>query len=179
MSTGVQSVEDTLNVKKNVGENPVKRTIAKLRHPMRALISDSAAESTLDQSQDQNQEPHVATGEYATSASHAVIKEAAEYMQSPEGETALTKISICLARVVRENAVSLLKSTELKETFRMNGRETVYGAWQTLEEKLGAGLEKLPKVVTVAILPVSAVFVGLFMLGLLLALWRFALFGLS
>ncbi|CAM6095315.1 unnamed protein product [Calypogeia fissa] len=177
MSTGVQGMEGTLNVKKNVGENPVKRTIAKVRHPWRAQVSESAAESALDQSQ--SEEPHPATGEYSASACHAVIKEVVEYMQGPEGEAALTKISTYLARVVRENAVDLIKSTELKETLRMNGRETACGAWQGIEEKLGAGLEKLPKVVTGAILPVSAVFVGLFMLGLLLALWRFALFGLS
>lgn len=178
MDSAAHSVADAMNVKKNVSKNPLKRTIAKMRHPMRAQIADVTAGKTLSNASNPNEEVHITTGEYATSAGHAVVKECATYLVGPEGEAALKKIFECQAHVVYDLALQLLVSDEIKAASHMAGREIVSGSSEGLETRLSSQWEKLPKFVTVSILPLIAVFGGLFMLGLLLALWRFALFGL-
>lgn len=175
MSSTVQSGADTLNVKKNVADNPVKRTVAKLRHPMRAGVSPAAAEKSLDTDVDQGDEVHATTGEYATSATHAVSKAVGEYLEGAEGQAVLRKVFGCLAGAV---GADLLQTDEFQATSRMAGRELVLGVSEGLELKLSTPFEKLPRGITVSVLPIIAVFLGLFLLGLLLALWRFALFGL-
>lgn len=179
MSSAKQTVADTLNTKKNVRENPVKRTIAKLRHPARAAVSDSAAEAVYSVDSSNREEQHIVTGEYATSAGHAVTKEFFTYLQSDEGEDSLRKICRPLLSVARDDvARELLVSDELKTAFTTAGRQMVIGSAESLDSNVRTQWEKLPPFVTLSILPVIAIFGSMFMLGLLLALWRFALFGL-
>lgn len=178
MST-TTTLGEAVNFKKNVGENPVKRTFAKIRHPVRAGISGKTAERAQDEEVDDEGEQHQTTEDYAGSLGRGIVKEALHYCNSQDGDENLRQMYGTISEVVSEVTNQFLVSDELKKVTHMAGQELVGGVSEGLAMTLVPYWQKVPTALTAPILLLVSIFVGLFSLGLLLALWRFSLFGLQ
>jgi hypothetical protein len=170
----MSNLGEAMNMKKNVGESPVKRTFAKLRHPTKAVISSDSATAAQDGEVDDTDVQHEITEQYASTLGQGLIEGILHYMTTEDAGANVRELSGNITEVFGESLIS----GELRKVVRLAGQEIVGGV---SEGMFGAFIpygRKVPKAVTAPVLLLVSLFGGLFFLGLLLALWRFALFGL-
>ena len=166
---------------------PVKRTMAKLKNTtgmaheakdMKETYSDvveeSAAAPQQQQEGDGKPHPHPKVEDMVNTIGFSLIQEMLQYLKSPDGEAALEAILTTQSKV----AARLATSSSTLGASRIAAQEFVAGSYEGVQRKMTEIVHKVPpRVRSVGLLFVSC-YCGMLAVGLLISLWRFALFGL-
>jgi hypothetical protein len=117
---------------------------------------------------------HGRTEGYTASVLHAAMVQAFKELASDDNMAVLTEI------VVQQSAnVARQSVTEVgRKGARITAQEAFTGSYDAVERKWKEWWEHVPQSTTYALMAV-AVYIGLLALGLLLAIWRFSMWGLA
>ncbi|KAL3161169.1 hypothetical protein ABBQ38_009538 [Trebouxia sp. C0009 RCD-2024] len=116
---------------------------------------------------------HSMTEDYASAGAHAVVSQIFRELTDRRNMQALTGLILEQAGNVARQATT----EEGRKGSRISAQEAVVGSYDAVERKWKEWWEHLPRSVVPMMLG-AGIFVGMLLMGLLLALWRFALFGL-
>jgi hypothetical protein len=163
---------------------PVKRTMAKLKNTtgmaheakdMKETYSDVVEDSAQQQQEvDGKPRPHPKVEDMVNTIGFSLIQEMLQYLRSPDGEAALEAILTTQSKV----AARLATSSSTLGASRIAAQEFVAGSYEGAQRKVTELVHKVPpNVRSVGLLFVSC-YIGMLAVGLLISLWRFALFGL-
>lgn len=120
------------------------------------------------------QAEHSMTEDYVAAGAHAAVSQIFRELTDRRNMQALTGLILEQAGNVARQATT----EEGRRGSRISAQEAVVGSYDAVERKWAEWWEHLPRSVVPMMLG-AGIFVGLLLLGLLLALWRFALFGLQ
>lgn len=151
---------------------PVRRTIAKIKNP--TGLGHDPKESYVN-CQDDKTHPHPQVEDVVNTIGYSLIQEIMHYLQGEDGEAAMETIFATQSKV----AASLAVSDEARKASRIAAQEVVVGSYDAVERKYQEWLKGLPSYLTSVVFLVAACYVFLLAVGILLSLWRFALFGLQ
>ena len=116
---------------------------------------------------------HGMTEDYVSAGAHAAISQAFRELQDPRNTAALTTLILEQAGNVARQATTPLA----RQASRISAQEAFTGSYDAVERKYDDWWQRKPTMYTTVFLAACA-FLGLLLTGLLLALWRFAVFGL-
>ena len=114
------------------------------------------------------------TEDYVAAGAHAAISQIFRDLVEPENMASLTSLIHEQAANVARQAVT----EEGRRGSRVSAMEAVTGSYDALERKYHDWWKSMPPSFAILFCTACA-FLGLLLLGLGLALWRFAIFGLS
>lgn len=116
---------------------------------------------------------HGMTEDYVSASVHAAVSQAFRELTDPHNTAALTGlVSEQGGNVARQATTSVGRASS-----RITAEEAVAGSYDAVEKKWNEWWSSMPPSYA-TIFFVACAFVGLLLTGLLLALWRFVLFGL-
>jgi len=117
---------------------------------------------------------HGMTEDYVAAGAHAAVSQAFRELLDPANMAALTSLVVEQAANVAQQAITL----QGRAASRISAEEAFTGSYDAVERKYDAWWKSMPPSY-VTIFGAACAFLGMLLLGLTLALWRFALFGLS
>ena len=117
---------------------------------------------------------HSMTEDYVAAGAHAAIMQAFQELTDPKNMAALTGLIIEQAANVSSQAIT----PQGRLAARVSAQEAFTGSYDAVERKYSEWWKSMPKSYATLFCTVCF-FLGLLLLGLGLALWRFVLFGLS
>ncbi len=117
---------------------------------------------------------HGMTEDYVAAGAHAAVSQAFRELTDPRNMGALTSLVVEQAGNVARQAITF----EGRAGSRISAEEAVTGSYDALERKYKEWWQNMPPSYA-TLFCIACGFVGMLLLGLLLALWRFALFGLA
>ena len=116
---------------------------------------------------------HGMTEDYVAAGAHAAVSQAFRELTDHNNLQALSGLVYSQATNIAKQAVT----PDARLASRTSAQEAFTGSYDAVERKYSEWWKSLPAVYTPIALAAGG-FVGMLLLGLLLALWRFALFGL-
>lgn len=122
-----------------------------------------------------NVHKHEKVEDYTSSVADSVIRELFATLSSEQANAVI-------ARVIQQQATVIAVSSASKEArmaARIGAKEAFLGSYDAVEEKYGGMMKNVPPMVQKFGAPVGAAVGSIFAAGLLLSVWRFALFGLG
>ena len=119
------------------------------------------------------QADHGITEDYVSAGAHAAVSQAFRELTDRRNMQALTGLVLEQAGNVARQATT----PEGRAGSRISAEEAVAGSYDAVEKKWNEWWGNMPPSYATVFFAACA-FIGLLLMGLLLALWRFALFGL-
>lgn len=116
---------------------------------------------------------HGMTEDYVAAGTHAAVSQAFRELTDPHNMAALTGLILEQAGNIARQATTPVA----RAGSRISAQEAVTGSYDAVEKKSKEWWENTPPLYA-PLFFVAAGFVGLLLTGLLLAVWRFVLFGL-
>lgn len=114
------------------------------------------------------------TEDYVAAGAHAAISQAFRELTDPNNMAALTSLVVEQAANVAQQAITL----QGRAASRISAEEAFTGSYDAVERKYNAWWKRMPQSYFI-IFGIACAFLAMLLLGMTLALWRFALFGLS
>lgn len=140
----------------------------------RKTHTDTPASSDGVGVEDHSNAHHGMTQDYVAAGAHAAVSQAFRELTDPQNVAVLSGLVLEQAgNLARQATTDVARAGS-----RISAQEAVSGSYDAVEKKWNEWWSNLPPSYTTIFLAVCA-FVGMLMLGLLLALWRFVLYGLK